>query len=356
MDPSRMSAASSASGQAANGAAAVIATLLADAKGLLAMDESNATCNARFAALGIAEDEGSRRAWRELILTTPGLADSIGGAILADETIRQSTADGEPFVALMARTGIVPGIKVDLGAKPMAGHPGEKITEGLDGLRERLHDYAAQGARFAKWRGVIAIDGAGSPSRACIAANAHALARYAALCQEAGVVPIVEPEVLMDGDHTLARCRDVAKDVLLAVFDELQAQGVVLEDMILKPAMVMPGSGSREQASIEAVADATIRTLLRSVPAAVGGIAFLSGGQSPELASAHLNAICRWFGTAHAPWPIAFSYARAVQQPALERWRGDDAQVGAAQQLLLHRVRCNQAARSGDYDASMEPR
>ena len=356
MDPPRMNAVSSPSGQAAGGPAAVIATMLADGKGLIAMDESNATCNARFAALGIAEDEATRRAWRELILTTPGLADSIGGAILADETIRQSTADGEPFVALMARTGIVPGIKVDLGAMPLAGRPGEKITEGLDGLRERLHDYATRGARFAKWRGVIGIDGPDRPSRACIAANAHALARYAALCQEAGLVPIVEPEVLMDGDQSLARCRDVTHGVLLAVFDELQRQDVQLEGMILKPAMVVPGSGSREKVAIDEVADATIRTLLRCVPAAVGGIAFLSGGQSPELATARLNAICRWFGTAPAPWPLAFSYSRAVQQPALERWRGDAGQVGAAQQLLLHRVRCNQAARSGDYDASMEAR
>ena len=337
---------------------AVVATLFADDRGLLAMDESNATCNARFAPLGIPETEPSRRAWRELILTTPDLAESIGGAILADETIRQATRDGEPFVELMTRIGIVPGIKVDLGAKPLALHPGEKITEGLDGLRERLHDYAARGARFAKWRAVIAIgvEGAGLPSRACIEGNAHALARYAGLCQEAGLVPIVEPEVVMDGGHPLARCEAVTRAVLLEVFERLQAQDVVLEATILKPNMVMPGADSSERPTVDAVAEATVRTLSRCVPAAIGGVAFLSGGQSPERASAHLNAIRRCFGTASPPWPLAFSYARAIQQPALDLWHGDDAKVAAAQRILAHRARCNRAARSGEYDDAMERR
>lgn len=343
-------------GEAAGRLADIAATLLADDKGLLAMDESTATCNRRFAALSIPETEESRRAWRELILTTPGLNRAIGGAILVDETIRQSTKAGVPFVALMADAGIVPGIKVDAGAKPLAGHDGETVTEGLDGLRERLQEYAALGARFAKWRGVIAIDAeaAGRPSTGCIEANAHALARYAALCQEAGLVPIVEPEVLMDGDHTLARCAEVTQAVLLAVFEQLQVQGVVLEGMLLKPNMVMPGSGCATPATVDAVAGATVQTLLRCVPAAVAGVAFLSGGQSPERASAHLNAMQHIFGTASAPWPLAFSYARAIQQPALDLWRGEDRNVTAAQEILLHRALCNQAARRGVYDSALD--
>lgn len=341
----------------ATGQLAVTATaLLADDKGLLAIDESTATCNARFAALGIAQTEASRRAWRELILTAPELSDSIGGAILFDETIRQATRDGTPFVRLMADVGIVPGIKVDMGAKVLAGHPAEKITEGLDGLRERLHEYAALGARFAKWRGVI---GAGSvadgiPSGACIEGNAHALARYAALCQEAGLVPVVEPEVLMDGDHSLERCGEVTGNVLQEVFEQLRVQGVLLEGMILKPNMVLPGSGCAAPATVDAVSRATLRTLFRCVPAAVAGVAFLSGGQPPELASAHLNAMHRLFGTAPLPWPLAFSYARAIQQPALEIWRGDDRNRIPAQRALLHRARCNQAARRGEYEVAME--
>ena len=330
--------------------------MLADAKGLLAMDESTATCNARFAALGIAETEASRRAWRDLILTTPDLGESIGGAILYDETIRQAALDGTPFVSLMVEAGIVPGIKVDRGTKVLAGHPAEKITEGLDGLRERLQEYAALGARFAKWRGVIGVGSIGQriPSSACIRSNAHALARYAALCQEAGLVPIVEPEVLMEGDHSLERCQEITEDVLNQVFDQLRGQGVVLEGMILKPNMIVPGSAHAAPTTVDAVSRATVQTLRRSVPAAVAGIAFLSGGQSPELASARLNAMHRLFGTAALPWPLAFSYSRAIQQPALDLWRGDDRNRVAAQQVLLRRARCNQAARRGEYEDAWE--
>ncbi|MGP1630301.1 MAG: class I fructose-bisphosphate aldolase, partial [Giesbergeria sp.] len=255
--------------------------LMDNHKGLLAMDESNPTCNKRFAALGIPQTPEARCAWRELIVTTPNLADSISGAILYDETIRQRLRDGRPFTQALADVGIVVGIKVDAGAKPLAGHSGELVTEGLDGLRERLVGYAAMGARFAKWRAVIAID-AGQPSAACIAVNAHALARYAALCQEAGLVPIVEPEVLMTGDHTLQRCAEVSAQVLHEVFEQLHVQGVLLEGMLLKPNMVLPGLACTHQDTVDEVADATVATLLRAVPAAVPGVAFLSGGQSAE--------------------------------------------------------------------------
>ena len=256
--------------------------LIAGDKGLLAIDESNATCNKRFAALGIAQTEEMRRKYRELIITTPGLSNSISGVILYDETIRQETKDGAPFLQVLANAGIMAGIKVDIGAKDLAGHPGEKITEGLDGLRERLQEYFAIGARFAKWRGVIAI-GENIPSRGCIAANAHALARYAALCQEAGLVPIVEPEVLMDGDHSLEQTRATTENVLRTVFDELYLERVSLEGMILKPNIVLPGLNSAMQVTVSEVANATVNSLLRVVPAAVPGIAFLSGGQSPSL-------------------------------------------------------------------------
>jgi fructose-bisphosphate aldolase class I len=329
------------------------ALLVAD-KGLLAMDESNPTCNERFATLGIPQTEETRRAYRELIVTTGGLNESISGAILYDETIRQHTRDGIPFVSALTDAGIIVGIKVDAGAKAMAGHPGEKVTEGLDGLRERLADYAAMGARFAKWRAVIAM-GDGIPSRGCIEANAHALARYAALCQEASLVPVVEPEVLMDGDHTLARCGEVTEQVLHAVFTQLYAQDVSLEGMILKPNMVLPGLRCAQQEAVEAVADATVECLLRAVPAAVPGVAFLSGGQSAELASARLNAMNARFQS-RLPWALSFSFSRAIQQPALEIWRGDDAKTPAAQQALRHRARCNQAARRGEYDAALEDR
>jgi fructose-bisphosphate aldolase class I len=326
--------------------------MVADDKGLLAMDESFPTCNKRFAKLGIPQTEEARRAYRELIVNTPGLGESISGAILYDETIRQKKKDGTPFAKALADAGIIPGIKVDTGAKDMAGHPGEKISEGLDGLRERLAEYAPMGARFAKWRAVIAV-GDGIPSRAAIEANAQALARYAALCQESGLVPIVEPEVLMDGGHTLERCGEVTEEVLRTVFHHLYVQGVMLEGMILKPNMVIPGSTCPKQDAVDEVADATVRCLWRAVPAAVPGIAFLSGGQSSELASARLNAMnVRFKG--RLPWALAFSFARAIQQPALEIWRGEDANVPAAQKALHHRALCNRAARRGEYSAAME--
>jgi fructose-bisphosphate aldolase class I len=326
--------------------------LVAGDKGLLAMDESTPTCDKRFRMLGIPQTEQARRAWRELIVTTPGLGESISGAILYDETIRQHKRDGTPFVKAIADAGIIPGIKVDTGAKAMAGRPGEKITEGLDGLRDRLAEYVQMGARFAKWRAVIAVAD-GIPSRAAIEANAHALARYAALCQEAGLVPIVEPEVLMEGDHTLERCGGVTEEVQRTVFSQLYTQGVMLEGMILKPNMVLPGSACPTQVTVDAVAGATVRCLLRSVPAAVPGIAFLSGGQSAELASARLNAMNAGFQS-RVPWALAFSFARAIQQPAMEIWRGEQAHVLAAQQALYHRARCNRAARRGEYNAAME--
>jgi len=326
--------------------------MVAGDKGLLAMDESNPTCNKRFAKLGIAQTEEARRAYREMIVSTSGLGESISGAILCDETIRQQKKDGTPFVKAITDAGIIPGIKVDTGAKDMTGHAGEKITEGLDGLRDRLAEYSKMGARFAKWRAVIAV-GDAIPSRGCIEANACALARYAALCQEAGLVPVVEPEVLMDGEHALERCREVTEEVLRTVFSQLYAQRVALEGMILKPNMVLPGLVCAKQESVDEVADATVSCLLRAVPAAVPGIAFLSGGQSGELASARLNAMNVRFKS-RLPWALAFSFARAIQQPALGIWQGKDANVSAAQQALCHRARCNRAARRGEYNAAME--
>jgi len=326
--------------------------LVADDKGLLAMDESTPTCNKRFAELGIPQTEETRRAYRELIVTTPGLGECISGVILYDETIRQRRKDGTPFVEAIANAGIITGIKVDTGAKDMAAHLGEKITEGLDGLRERLAAYFQMGARFAKWRAVITL-GAEMPSRGCIEANAQALARYAALCQEVGLVPVVEPEVLMDGDHTLEQCRQATEEVLRTVFVQLSAQRVMLEGMILKPNMVLPGLACLRQETVNEVADVTVKCLLRTVPAAVQGIAFLSGGQSGELASARLNAMNVRFKS-HLPWAVAFSYARAIQQPALEIWRAEEAHVPAVQRALYHRAACNRAARRGEYTAAME--
>jgi fructose-bisphosphate aldolase, class I len=326
--------------------------LVAGDKGLLAMDESNPTCNKRFAKLGIPQTAEARRAYREMIVTTPGLGESISGAILYDETIRQRKKDGTPIIKAITDAKIIPGIKVDAGAKDLAGHPGEKITEGLDGLRERLAEYAQMGAHFAKWRAVIAV-GDGIPSRGCIVANAQALARYAALCQEAGLVPVVEPEVLMDGGHTLEQCGEVTEEVLRTVFNQLHTQRVMLEGMLLKPNMVVPGLTCPKQEAVDAVADATVNCLLRAVPAAVPGITFLSGGQTSELASARLNAMNVRFRS-RAPWALAFSFARAIQQPALEIWQGQEAHVLAAQQALHHRAKCNQAARRGEYNAAME--
>ena len=326
--------------------------MVANNKGILAMDESFPTCNKRFAKLGIPQTEEARRSYRELIITTQGLGESISGVILFDETIHQKTKEGIPFIKVITDAGIIPGIKVDAGAKEMAGRPGEKISEGLDGLRDRLSEYAQMGARFAKWRAVIAI-GDGIPTRGCIEANAHTLARYAALCQEAGLVPIVEPEVLMDGDHTIGRCFEITEEVLHTVFNQLYAQGVMLEGMILKPNMVLPGLACSKQESVDDIANTTVKCLLRSVPAAVPGIAFLSGGQSAELASARLNAMNLLFKS-QLPWGLAFSFARAIQQPALEIWNGRVANVLAAQQALYHRTKCNLAARRGEYNIEME--
>ena len=329
-----------------------VGALMADGRGLIAMDESTPTCNKRFAALGIAQTEPMRRAWRDLIVTTPELGRSISGAILFDETIRQHTLADVPFAQALEAAGIVPGIKVDGGAKPLAGFAGEQVTEGLDGLRERLADYAAMGARFAKWRAVIRIEGE-LPSRACLAANAHALARYAALCQEAGIVPMVEPEVLMEGSHTLAQCASVTEATLVAVFTELRAQRVALDGIVLKPNMVLPGVDCPEQSDADTVADATVGCFLRTVPAAVGGIAFLSGGQSVVLASARLNAMNLRFAS-RLPWPLTFSFSRAIQQPALDLWRGEAANLPAAQRALRHRAECNRAARLGRYNAALD--
>jgi fructose-bisphosphate aldolase class I len=326
--------------------------IFADHKGLLAMDESNPTCNKRFAKLNIPQTVDTRRAYRELIVTTPNLGECISGVILYDETIRQQKKDGTPFLKILGDAGIIPGIKVDTGAKDLAAHPGEKITEGLDGLRDRLKEYFQMGARFAKWRAVLTI-GEGIPSRSCLEANAHALARYAALCQEVGLVPIVEPEVLMGGDHSLEVCRKATEEVLRNVFIQLNCQRVLLEGMILKPNMVLPGLTCPTQESVDEVANITVKSLWRTVPAAVPGIAFLSGGQSAEVASARLNTMNHRYKS-QLPWALAFSFARAIQQPALEIWRGEEANVKVAQEALLHRARCNRAARRGEYTAAME--
>ena len=326
--------------------------LVADDKGIFAMDESNGTCDERFAALGIAQTVESRRAYRELLVTTPQLGESISGAILYDETIRQQTRDGASFLSVLVAAGIIPGIKVDLGAKALAGHPGETITEGLDGLRGRLAEYSQMGARFAKWRAVITIAD-GLPSRSGLESNAHAMARYAALCQEAGLVPIVEPEVLMAGDHSMQRCLKVTREVWRNVFIQLNCQRVLLEGLILKPNMVLPGLSCATQATVDEVADATVNCLRETVPAAVPGIAFLSGGQPCVLATARLNAMNRRFKS-RAPWALSFSFSRALQQPALEIWRGDAANAKAAQQALRHRAQCNRAARRGEWSEASE--
>jgi len=326
--------------------------MVADNKGLLAMDESFPTCNKRFAKLGIPETAEMRCDYREMIVTTKGLNKSISGAILFDETVHQQLKDGTSFIQSLTYNGIIPGIKVDAGTVDMAGRPGEKITEGLDNLRDRLREYAGMGLRFAKWRAVITI-GEGTPTLACIEANAQALARYASLCQEAGLVPIVEPEVLMDGDHSLERCFEVTEQVLHIVFNQLYKQGVLLEGMILKPNMIVPGLTCPKQESVDEVADATIKCLLRSVPAAVPGITFLSGGQSSELASARLNAMNVRFKS-KLPWELSFSFGRAIQQPALGIWHGEEANVQSAQKALYHRAKCNLAARKGEYNNDMD--
>jgi len=329
-----------------------IREIFSNGKGILAMDESNPTCNTRFATVGIPQTVEMRRKYRELIVTTPGLNKSIGGAILSNETIREETSDGEPMVNMLISAGIIPGIKVDMGAKTFAGFQSELVTEGLDGLRERLAEYKTMGARFAKWRAVITI-GHGIPSGACIGANVHALARYAALCQEADIVPIVEPEVLMTGNHSLQRCYDVTEKVLKVLFYQLYRFRIDLEGMILKPNMVIAGKESGESNSVDEVARATVDCFLASVPAAVPAIAFLSGGQSPQEASVHLNAINKNFKD-RLPWIVAFSFARAIQQPCLDAWKGQDSNVEKAQKLLHKRAKLSAAARMGKYSTSME--
>ena len=329
----------------------VAAALVANDKGILAADESVATLTRRFDTFGIQSTEQSRRAYREMLFTTPGAAEFISGAILYDETIRQKSSGGTPLAEVLRSQGIVPGIKVDTGAEPLAGAPEETVTEGLDGLRDRLLEYHGMGARFAKWRAVIRITDK-LPSVACVSANAHALARYAALCQEQHVVPIVEPEVLMNGAHTIERCEEVTGAVLHAVFHALFEQGVSLESMLLKPSMVIAGKDCARQASVQEVATATLRCLRRHVPAAVPGIVFLSGGQKDRLATAHLNAINRLPGP--KPWKLSFSYGRALQDAALEAWHGRDENLKAGQQAFYHRARCNGAATRGEYTDQME--
>lgn len=325
--------------------------MVARGKGILAIDESMPTIKKRFDSISIESTEENRRAYRDLLITNPGGAEFISGMILFDETMRQKTADGVPFPEALSKQGIMPGIKVDAGAKDLAGHPGELVTEGLDGLRGRLTEYKKLGARFAKWRAVITI-GAGIPSTGCIEANAHALARYAALCQEAGIVPMVEPETLMDGDNTIERCYDVTCDTLKALFHELYRQRVALEHTILKVNMVISGKKCPVQAGVQEVADQTVRCLLDTVPASVPGIVFLSGGQSAQLATAHLNAMNK--ANPNLPWPLSFSYGRALQDPCLKAWAGKKENLKAAQAALLHREKCNSLACTGAYSEDLE--
>jgi fructose-bisphosphate aldolase class I len=323
--------------------------IVADHKGILAADESTGTIKKRFDSIGVESTEENRRFYRQLLFTAPGIEDFVGGVILYDETIRQSADDGTPFPEVLASKGVIPGIKVDTGAQDLAGFPGEKVTEGLDSLRARLEEYRGLGARFAKWRAVITI-GDGIPTDGCLEANAHALARYAALCQEAGIVPIVEPEVLMDGDNTIETCGEVTARTLHATFDQLFHPRVDLEGTLLKPNMVISGKGCPTQASPEQVADQTIGCFLRHVPAAVPGIVFLSGGQSELEATENLNAINRIGG----PWPLSFSYGRALQASALKAWAGELANAEAAQAVFVHRARMNSLAVAGEWSAELE--
>jgi fructose-bisphosphate aldolase class I len=324
--------------------------IVAPGKGILAADESTGTIKKRFDAIGLVSTEDRRRAYREMLFTTKGAAEFIGGVILYDETIRQSAADGRMLVQVLIDQGVIPGIKVDAGAKALALAPGELVTEGLDGLRERLIEYRGLGARFAKWRAVITI-GDGLPTGNCVRVNAHALARYAALCQDEGIVPVVEPEVLMDWSNTIERCGEVTRETLHTVFDALHDQGVALEGMLLKPNMVISGKQCAVQASVDEVADATIACFREVVPAAVPGIVFLSGGQSEEVATAHLDAMNR---RGPHPWELSFSYGRALQAAAIKAWGGSDEHVGAGQAAFLKRARLNGAARSGAYDPASE--
>ena len=328
--------------------------LVAPGKGILAADESTGTIAKRFDSIGTASTDESRRDYRELLFTTPSAADFISGVILFDETIRQRAADGTPLVQVLERQGIIPGIKVDAGAKALAFAPGETITEGLDGLRQRLEDYASVGARFAKWRATYSV-APGTPSQYCIDANAHALARYAALCQEAGIVPIVEPEVLMEGDHPIEHCEGVTASVLQAVFGQLFEQRVELEGMLLKPNMVVSGADCAVQASPDGVAAATLRCFRWTVPAAVPGIVFLSGGQSDQAATANLDAMNKRKAAGEiAPWELSFSYGRALQSAALQAWKGEAANADSARGAFAHRARLNSEARRGRYASDME--
>ncbi len=325
--------------------------MVADGKGILAIDESHGTIKKRFDSIGVECTEENRRDYRAMLLSTPGLGERISGAILFDETLRQSTADGKLLVELMNEAGIIPGIKVDTGAHPLANHPGELVTEGLDGLRARLKEYASMGARFAKWRAVISISEA-TPSDACINANTHALARYAGLCQEAGLVPMVEPEVLITGDHSLEDCYEVTVLVLRRLFEQLYDQNVLLEGTILKASMVISGDAATERAGYNEVAEATVDCLLQTVPASLAGVVFLSGGQGDEEATVHLDAMNK-LGV--FPWPLSFSYGRALQAPPLAEWGKDPAaNISSAQAKLAHRARMNGLATTGEYDSGME--
>jgi len=324
--------------------------MVARGRGILAADESTSTIKKRFDSIKLESTEEARRSYREMLFTAAGVAEYISGVIMYDETLRQKTKAGVPFADLLSKQSIVPGIKVDTGAKPLAGFPGETVTEGLDGLRERLAEYHKLGARFAKWRAVIDI-GNGIPTRFAIDANAHALARYAALCQEAGIVPIVEPEVLMDGEHTLERCEEVTDAVLNTVFDQLFAHRIHLEGMVLKPNMVISGKKCAKRASAEEVAEATLRCLKRHVPSAVPGIAFLSGGQSEKEATEHLSLMNQKAGV---PWSLTFSYGRALQDSALKTWAGKPESTAAGQTAFIKRARLNGLAQLGKYTASLE--
>jgi fructose-bisphosphate aldolase, class I len=324
--------------------------LVAPGKGILAADESTGTIKKRFDSIGVESTEETRRQYRQMLFTTPGIGDHISGVILYDETIRQATDDGTPFVEVLAKVGPIPGIKVDTGAKPLALFPGETVTEGLDGLRERLAEYAELGAQFAKWRATIFI-GDGFPTDFALLANGHAMARYATLCQEAGLVPIVEPEVLMDGDHTIEACEEATGRTLRVMFDQLREHRVELPGTLLKVNMVVSGKGSPVQASHEDVAGATLRCLSANVPAEIPGVVFLSGGMSDEEATIRLNEMNKIGGV---PWELSFSYGRALQAAALKAWRGEPANVEAAQRALAHRARMNGLARSGTYSPEME--
>ncbi|MBI2294811.1 MAG: fructose-bisphosphate aldolase class I [Betaproteobacteria bacterium] len=326
--------------------------MVAPGKGILAADESTGTIEKRFAGIKVESTEENRCAYRDMLFSAKGLGQYISGVILYDETMRQKSADGTPFVELLSKNGILPGIKVDTGAKDLALCPNEKVTEGLDNLAKRCAEYGKMGAKFAKWRAVVTI-GAGMPSSTCIAANAHALARYAAICQAAGLTPIVEPEVLMDGDHTVERCEEATEWTLNAVYEALHLHRVTLEQSVLKPSMVISGKDCPKQAGVEEVAERTVRILKRTVPAAVAGVVFLSGGQSDEVATEHLNAMNRMYA-GKLPWPLSFSYGRALQQPSLKAWKGSASNVAIAQAALLHRARMNGLACLGRYTAELE--